>query len=70
MQKVNTTLDNVKQFSEELNSNNGSLGLLMHDRSLYNNLNSTMRSADSLLTNIRENPKRYVHFSVFGRKNK
>lgn len=70
MQKVNTTLDNVKQFSEELNSNNGSLGLLMHDKSLYNNLNSTMRSADSLLTNIRENPKRYVHFSVFGRKNK
>lgn len=70
MRKVNATLDNVQQFTEQLNSNNGSLGLLMRDQSLYNNLNSTMQSADSLLINLRENPKRYVHFSLFGRKNK
>lgn len=70
MRKVNATLDNVQQFTEQLNSNNGSLGLLLRDQSLYNNLNSTMQSADSLLINLRENPKRYVHFSLFGRKNK
>ena len=70
MRKVNATLDNVQQFTEQLNSNNGSLGLLMRDQSLYKNLNSTMQSADSLLINLRENPKRYVHFSLFGRKNK
>lgn len=70
IRKVNATLDNVQQFTEQLNSNNGSLGLLMRDQSLYNNLNSTMQSADSLLINLRENPKRYVHFSLFGRKNK
>lgn len=70
MRKVNATLDNVQQFTEQLNSNNGSLGLLMRDQSLYNNLNSTIQSADSLLINLRENPKRYVHFSLFGRKNK
>lgn len=70
IRKVNATLDNVQQFTEQLNSNNGSLGLLMRDQSLYKNLNSTMQSADSLLINLRENPKRYVHFSLFGRKNK
>ena len=70
MRKVNSTLDNVEQFTAQLNSNNGSLGLLMRDQSLYNNLNATMLSADSLLTNLREHPKRYVHFSVFGKKDK
>ena len=70
MRKVNTTLENVEQFTAQLNSNNGSLGLLMRDQSLYNNLNNTMLSADSLLTNLREHPKRYVHFSIFGKKDK
>lgn len=70
MRKVNTTLENVEQFTSQLNSNNGSLGLLMRDQSLYNNLNNTMLSADSLLTNLREHPKRYVHFSIFGKKDK
>ena len=70
MRKVNATLDNVEQFTAQLNSNNGSLGLLMRDKSLYNNLNATMLSADSLLTNLREHPKRYVHFSLFGKKDK
>ena len=66
MQQVDQTINNVK----ELNSNNGTLGLLMNDPSLYNNLNSTMCSADSLLTNLRQHPKRYVHFSLFGKKDK
>lgn len=70
MRKVNSTLENVEQFTSQLNSNNGSLGLLMRDQSLYNNLNNTMLSADSLLTNLREHPKRYVHFSIFGKKDK
>ena len=65
---MDETLDNVKQFTEQLNSNQGSLGLLMRDPSLYNNLNSTMRSADSLLIDLKAHPKRYVHFSLFGRK--
>ena len=42
----------------------------MNDASLYNNLNTTMRSADTLLVNLREHPKRYVHFSIFGKKDK
>ncbi len=68
--KVNQTLANVEQMTQKLNSNNGTLGLLMRDPTLYNNLTSTMASADSLLIDLREHPKRYVHFSLFGRKDK
>lgn len=70
MAKVNGTLDNVEQFTNRLNTNQGTLGLMMNDPSLYNNLNSTMRNADSLVVNLREHPKRYVHFSIFGKKDK
>ena len=70
MNQVNQTLANVQALTERLNSNEGSLGLLMTDPSLYNNLNSVMRNADSLVINLRQHPKRYVHFSLFGRKDK
>ena len=68
--QVDQTIANLKGFTNQLNSREGSLGLLMHDASLYNNLNKTMQSADSLLINVRQHPKRYVHFSLFGRKDK
>jgi phospholipid/cholesterol/gamma-HCH transport system substrate-binding protein len=68
--KVNQTLANVEQMTQRLNSNEGTLGLLMRDKSLYNNLNATAASADSLLTDLKAHPKRYVHFSIFGKKDK
>jgi phospholipid/cholesterol/gamma-HCH transport system substrate-binding protein len=70
MAEVNQTLAGVQAFTDKLNNKNSSLGLLMNDASVYNNLNSTMRNADSLMVNIRQHPKRYVHFSVFGKKDK
>ncbi len=70
MRKVNATLDNVQTFTNKLNDNNGSLGLLMRDPNLYYNLNSTVKSADSLLIDLKSHPKRYVHFSIFGKKDK
>lgn len=70
MAKVDATLSNVEQLTAKLNSNEGSLGLLMRDPALYNNLSSTMNSADSLLIDLKAHPKRYVHFSLFGRKDK
>ena len=70
MGHVNTTLQNVEQMTAMLNSKEGTLGLLMRDPSLYWNLNSTMMHADSLMIDLKSHPKRYVHFSVFGKKDK
>jgi len=70
MKQVDQTLANVEAVTARLNSNDGSLGLLMNDASLYNNLNATVSHADTLLINLREHPKRYVHFSLFGKKDK
>lgn len=70
MRQVNKTLANVEAVTASLNNKQGTLGLLMNDPTLYNNLNSTMRDADSLLVNLKAHPKRYVHFSLFGKKDK
>lgn len=70
MMQVNQTLANVQDFTNRLNNNDGTLGLLMRDPGLYNNLNATMQSADSLLIDLKAHPKRYVHFSLFGKKDK
>ena len=70
MAQVDETIATVKDLTDRLNSNEGTLGLMMRDPTLYNNMTSTMDSADSLLTNLRLHPKRYVHFSIFGRKEK
>ena len=70
MAKVDATLANVHDLTEKMNSDEGTFGLLMRDPELYNNLTATMRDADSLMIDLKQHPKRYVHFSVFGRKAK
>lgn len=62
---INATLDNLKLTTDKLNSKDNSIGLLLNDKTLYDNLNSTTENASKLLLDLRENPKRYVHFSVF-----
>ncbi len=70
MAKVNNTLQNVEQMTAKLNSNDGTIGLLMRDQELYRNAASTMGHVDSLMIDLKQHPKRYVHFSIFGRKDK
>lgn len=70
MKSVNTTLANVEQMTAALNSKEGTLGLLMRDPQLYRHLSSTMSHTDSLLIDLKSHPKRYVHFSLFGKKDK
>lgn len=70
MAKVDQTMANVQNVTDKLNSKDGTVGLLMNDPALYNNLSSTMQSADSLLIDLKAHPKRYVHFSLFGKKDK
>lgn len=74
MKRVNTTLDNVNRMTADLNtrinSKDNSLGLMLNDRGVYDNLNNTVKSANELMTDLKAHPKRYVHFSVFGKKDK
>lgn len=70
MQRVDATLGNLQQTTASLNNNEGTLGLMLRDPQLYNSLNATVRSADSLLNDIKQHPKRYINVSVFGRKEK
>lgn len=69
-QKIDQTLANVKALTDKLNSKDNTLGLLFNDPGLYNNLNATTENAASLLKDLQAHPKRYVHFSLFGKKEK
>lgn len=80
MSSLQSTLNNADMLTQQLNgltadlrqrlvSEDNSLGLLLNSRYLYDNLNSTVGSADSLLRDMKDRPGRYIHFSVFGKKN-
>lgn len=69
-QKIDATLKNVQLLSDKLNSKDNTVGLLLNDPTLYNNLSATTANAASLLEDLQAHPKRYVHFSLFGRKDK
>lgn len=68
--KIDSTLYNVQLLTDKLNSKDNTVGLLFNDPSLYNNLSATTANAASLLEDLQAHPKRYVHFSLFGRKEK
>ena len=71
LQKMTLNLDKaVAGTMNKLDQPNSSLGLLLNDRALYDNLNRNLVSSDSLLNDLRLHPKRYVHFSIFGKKDK
>ncbi|MDD2798941.1 MAG: MlaD family protein [Bacteroidales bacterium] len=65
---VDTTLMNLKTLTGRLNKSDNTLGLLMQDRVLYDSLSATVGNANQLMIDLKSHPKRYVHFSVFGRK--
>lgn len=68
--KIDQTLKNVYALTDKLNNKDNTIGLLLNDPELYNNLNATSANAASLLKDLQEHPKRYVHFSLFGKKDK
>ncbi|TWP24290.1 MCE family protein [Apibacter muscae] len=70
IKNLESTLSNVNQLTAKINSGEGSLGKLMNDKQLYTNLENASKNLNLLLVDFRENPKRYVHFSVFGGGNK
>jgi phospholipid/cholesterol/gamma-HCH transport system substrate-binding protein len=62
--------ENLSNVLENINNGDGSVSKLISNDSLFNNLNDASKSIDLLLEDIRLNPKRYIHFSIFGKKNK
>ena len=67
---MDSTLLEVQMLTDKLNSKDNTVGLLFNDPTLYNNLSATTANAASLLEDLKAHPKRYVHFSLFGRKEK
>lgn len=70
IKRVNASLDNANQLLTKINSGEGTIGKLVNNDSLYMYLEAASKDLDLLLIDLKENPKRYVHFSVFGRKDK
>ena len=68
--RVDTAIDNVNFLIADLRSPNGTVGMLLNDKGLYNHIDSAVVSVDSLLIDLKANPKRYVHFSLFGARDK
>jgi phospholipid/cholesterol/gamma-HCH transport system substrate-binding protein len=67
---LQTAVTELRAAIGKVNSNNGTLGLLLNDKKLYQNLEGTTRSLNTLLDDLRLHPKRYVSISVFGKKDK
>lgn len=70
IRKVNEAADGLKTAIDRLNSTDGSIGALLNDKKLYNNLTSTTNSMNLLLQDLRLHPKRYINISIIGRKDK
>ena len=68
--QLDTAVENINTIIMDMHSQKGTVGKLLYDSTLYNQLNATVVSADSLLTDIKKHPKRYINISVFGRKEK
>ena len=67
---LEASLNNIQEITTALNNGEGTAGMLLKDDALYNKLNNTAEAATLLLEDLKQNPKRYVHFSVFGKKDK
>ncbi|AXG74787.1 MCE family protein [Flavobacterium arcticum] len=69
VRKLENTMTNVDNILGDLESGKGTMGKLLKDEAMYNNLTDASKELKELLADIKNNPKRYIHFSVFGKKN-
>ncbi len=70
MDTLGSAISQLKATVAKISSNDGTLGALIQDKKLYNKLNDAILSAEILLDDLRAHPKRYLNFSVFGKKDK
>lgn len=64
--KIDSTMANLQTITQKIEQQEGTMGKLVNNDSLYVNLNQTVSDLDSLLVDLKANPKRYVRFSIFG----
>ena len=68
LSNLEVSVSGISSIVNKLESDNSTIGKLINEDEVYNNLNSSIESLNSLIIDIKSNPKKYVHFSVFGRK--
>ena len=68
MEKANQAVSDFQGIAESIHNGEGSIGKLLNDEALYNNLSDASKSLDALIVDMKARPSRYVHFSVFGKK--
>jgi phospholipid/cholesterol/gamma-HCH transport system substrate-binding protein len=68
LNNLNQTIIESREMLAHINNGQGTLGKLVMDDSLYNSLNRSVVNIDSLVNDLKNNPKKYLHFSVFGSK--
>ena len=68
LSNLEVSVDGISSIVDKLDSDKSTIGKLINEDEVYNNLNSSIESLNSLISDIKANPKKYVHFSVFGRK--
>ena len=68
LSNLEVSVEGISSVVNKLDSNNSTIGKLINEDEVYNNLNSSIESLNNLIIDIKENPKKYIHFSVFGRK--
>ena len=66
--ELQNTVSQLKAIMDKINTNQGSLGLLINNKDLYNNLNSAVSSMQKLTDDLKAHPGRYINVSVFGKK--
>ena len=67
---VDSTLVNIREITDKMTDKNSTIGMLFNDSGMYDGVVKALQSADSLLIDLKAHPKRYVHFSLIGRKEK
>jgi phospholipid/cholesterol/gamma-HCH transport system substrate-binding protein len=70
LEELRATISEVRGIADKINNNQGSLGMLINNKEVYNNLNNSLKSLDSLERDLKAHPSRYINVTIFGKAKK
>lgn len=70
VEEMQATISELREVVNKINTGEGSMGKLVNDKELYNNLNNSLNSLDKLMVDLKAHPSRYINLTIFGRRNK